>query len=65
MMGLWFAATFPGDVLGGWLGGFWSSMEKAHFFMMIGAIAALGGAALFALGPALRAVFDGERAERI
>jgi hypothetical protein len=40
-------------------------MEKAHFFMMIGAIAALGGAALFALGPALRAVFDGERAERI
>jgi proton-dependent oligopeptide transporter, POT family len=58
MMGLWFAATFPGDVLGGWLGGFWSSMEKAHFFMMIGAIAAVGGAAVFALGPALRAVFD-------
>jgi proton-dependent oligopeptide transporter, POT family len=58
MMGLWFAATFPGDVLGGWLGGFWSSMEKAHFFMMIGAIAAIGGAAVFALRPALRAVFD-------
>jgi POT family proton-dependent oligopeptide transporter len=58
MMGLWFAATFPGDVLGGWLGGFWSSMEKAHFFMLIGAIAAIGGAAVFALGPALRAVFD-------
>ena len=58
MMGLWFAATFPGDVLGGWLGGFWSSMEKAHFFMMIGAIAAVGGAAMAALGPALRAVFE-------
>ena len=29
MMGLWFAATFPGDILGGWLGGFWSTMEKA------------------------------------
>jgi POT family proton-dependent oligopeptide transporter len=58
MMGLWFAATFPGDVLGGWLGGFWSSMDKAHFFMMIGAIAAIGGAAVFALGPALRTVFD-------
>ena len=25
MMGIWFAATFPGDVLGGWLGGFWST----------------------------------------
>lgn len=58
LMGLWFAATFPGDVLGGWLGGFWSSMEKAHFFMMIGAIAAVGGAAVFALGPTLRSVFD-------
>jgi POT family proton-dependent oligopeptide transporter len=65
MMGLWFAATFPGDVLGGWLGGFWSSMDKAHFFMMIGAIAALGGAALFALGPVLRALFDEERSQRI
>ena len=58
MMGLWFAATFPGDVLGGWLGGFWSSMGKANFFLMIGAIAATGGAAVFALNPALRSVFD-------
>jgi len=58
MMGLWFAATFPGDILGGWLGGFWSSMEKANFFLMIGAIAAVAGAAVFALNPALRSVFD-------
>ncbi len=58
MMGLWFAATFPGDVFGGWLGGFWSTMEKANFFLMIGAIAAAGGAAVFALNPALRSVFD-------
>jgi len=58
MMGLWFAATFPGDVLGGWLGGFWSSMEKTYFFMMIGGIAAAAGAAVFALGPALHSVFD-------
>ena len=58
MMGLWFAATFPGDVLGGWLGGFWSTMEKAHFFLMIAAIAAGGGAAVLALNPVLRSVFD-------
>ena len=63
MMGLWFAATFPGDVLGGWLGGFWSTMEKAHFFLMIGAIAAAAGAAVFALNPALRSVFDDRPAE--
>ena len=58
MMGLWFAATFPGDVLGGWLGGFWSTMEKASFFLMIGTIAGLAGAAVLALNPALRSVFD-------
>ena len=58
MMGLWFAATFPGDVLGGWLGGFWSSMEKTSFFLMIGAIAAVAGAAVLALNPVLRSVFD-------
>jgi len=58
MMGLWFAATFPGDVLGGWLGGFWNSMGKTHFFLMIGAIAAAAGLAVFALNPALRSVFD-------
>lgn len=58
MMGLWFAATFPGDILGGWLGGFWSSMDKANFFLMIAGIAAVAGAAVFALNPALRSVFD-------
>ena len=58
MMGLWFAATFPGDVLGGWLGGFWSTMEKSNFFLMIGAIAGAAGLAVFALNPALRSVFD-------
>jgi POT family proton-dependent oligopeptide transporter len=58
MMGLWFAATFPGDVLGGWLGGFWSTMGKRDFFLMIGAIAAAAGAAVLALGPFLRSVFD-------
>jgi proton-dependent oligopeptide transporter, POT family len=58
MMGLWFATTFPGDVFGGWLGGFWSTMEKAHFFALIGAIAAAAGAAVLALNPLLRSVFD-------
>src|SRR5215212_6295242 len=58
MMGLWLAASFPGEILGGWLGGFWSSMDKANFFLMIGAIAAAGGAAVFALNPVLRSVFD-------
>ena len=40
MMGVWFATTFPGDILAGWLGGFWSSMGKPQFFLMIASIAA-------------------------
>jgi POT family proton-dependent oligopeptide transporter len=57
MMGLWFAATLPGDILAGWLGGFWSTIEKARFFLMIAAVAALAGAALWALSSAVRSAF--------
>jgi POT family proton-dependent oligopeptide transporter len=45
-MGLWFAATLPADILGGFLGGFWSTMAKPHFFIMIASIAAVAAAAL-------------------
>jgi POT family proton-dependent oligopeptide transporter len=45
-MGFWFAATLPADVFGGFLGGFWSTMAKPHFFMMIASIAGLAAAAL-------------------
>src|SRR4051812_43175968 len=58
MMGLWFAASFPGDILAGWLGGFWSTMEKTSFFLMIGAIAAAAGAAVLALNPIFREALD-------
>jgi proton-dependent oligopeptide transporter, POT family len=58
MMGFWFATTFPADILGGWLGGFWSRMDKADFYLMIAAIAALAGAAIWVLSSALKSVFD-------
>ena len=48
MMGIWFAATLPGDILAGFLGGFWSGMTKANFFLMIALIAALASVALAA-----------------
>jgi dipeptide/tripeptide permease len=58
MMGLWFAATFPGDVLGGWLGGLWDSLSKPHFFLMVALAPALAGLALYALRPVLRGAFE-------
>jgi POT family proton-dependent oligopeptide transporter len=53
MMGFWFAATLPGDILAGFLGGFWSSMAKADFFLMIASIAAFGSAAIWATSRAV------------
>ena len=55
MMGIWFAATLPGDILAGFLGGFWSTMDKASFYLMIAAIAALAAIALWILRSADRA----------
>jgi proton-dependent oligopeptide transporter, POT family len=47
MMGVWFAATLPADILAGFLGGFWSRMAKPDFFLMIAAIPAAAGAAMW------------------
>lgn len=47
LMGVWFLTSFSGNLLAGWLGSFWSEMEKPQFFLMIGAIAALASAAIF------------------
>jgi len=40
LMGVWFAATLPGEILGGFLSAMWGGMEKPKFFLMIGSIAA-------------------------
>ena len=47
MMGIWFATTLPGDILAGFLGGFWSSMAKPKFFLMIAMVAALASVAIW------------------
>ena len=58
MMGLWFAASLPGGILGSWLGGLWDSLSKPHFFLVIALAPALAGLALFALRPVLRKAFE-------
>jgi len=49
LMGFWFAATLPADIVGGFLGGFWSTMAKPRFFLMMALIAAGASLALSAL----------------
>ncbi len=56
LMGLWLTAVFVGNLLGGWLGSFWSGMDKTQFFLMIAAVAMLAGAIIFAFNRPLKAV---------
>jgi POT family proton-dependent oligopeptide transporter len=58
MMGLWFAASLPGGIIGSWLGGLWDSLSKPHFFLMVALAPALAGLALYALRPVLRGAFE-------
>ena len=58
MMGVWLATSFIGNFLAGYLGSFWSSMDKMSFFLMIAGVAALAGVVIAAfnrpLGKILR-----------
>src|SRR5499426_327419 len=58
MMGVWLGTSFIGNFIGGWLGSFWSGMNKMHFFLMIAAVAGFAGLVIAAfnrpLGKILR-----------
>jgi POT family proton-dependent oligopeptide transporter len=58
MMGVWLATSFTGNFIAGYLGSFWSTMTKPHFFLMIAGVAMAGAAVIWAfdrpLRPALR-----------
>ncbi len=56
MMGVWLATSFVGGFLAGYLGTFWSSMTKGHFFLMLALIAAVAGLMIALLIRPLRAI---------
>jgi len=58
MMGVWLATSFVGGFLAGWLGSFWSRMEKPEFFLLIAAVATLAGTAIFACRWLLRGMLN-------
>jgi POT family proton-dependent oligopeptide transporter len=58
MMGVWLATSFVGNFLAGWLGSFWSSMDKSDFFLMIAGIAAAAGVVIWAFNRPLRGIAD-------
>jgi POT family proton-dependent oligopeptide transporter len=58
MMGLWFLTSFVGNLVGGWLGSFWSLMDKSAFFLMIAGVSALAGLVIIAFNRPLRAALE-------
>ena len=56
LMGLWLATSFTGNLIAGWLGSFWSSMDKTTFFLMIAGIALIASAVILAFDRPLRSV---------
>jgi POT family proton-dependent oligopeptide transporter len=59
MMGLWLATSFTGNLMAGWLGSFWSAMDKVSFFAMLAGLAALAGIVIFAFNRPLRDILEG------
>jgi proton-dependent oligopeptide transporter, POT family len=47
MMGIWLATSFTGGFLAGYIGSYWSRMEKPEFFLLVAGIAALAGVMIF------------------
>jgi POT family proton-dependent oligopeptide transporter len=56
MMGVWLATNFIAGFLAGYLGTFWSSMSKDHFFLMLAAISLAAGLMIAVLNRPLGAV---------
>ena len=60
LMGLWFATSFAGNFLAGWLGSLWGSMDKIMFFLMIAGIAAAAGILILVFERPLRSMIAGQ-----
>ena len=58
LMGVWLATSFIGNFLAGYLGSFWSSMDKVHFFLMIAAVAAVAGVVMWTFNRPLRRILN-------
>lgn len=56
MMGVWLATSFFGNLLAGYLGTYWSSLDKSEFFLMLAMVSAAAGVVIALLNWPLRKV---------
>jgi POT family proton-dependent oligopeptide transporter len=59
MMGVWLGTSFVGNFLAGWLGSYWSSMNRMSFFLMIAGIAGVAGLVIWTFNRPLKTVIGG------
>lgn len=50
LMGAWFASMFLGNLFAGWVGGFWSSMTRPYFFLLMAGFGVVGAVLIEAAG---------------
>jgi POT family proton-dependent oligopeptide transporter len=62
MMGVWFLSSFFGNYLSGYLGTFWETMPKEHFFLLMSGLSFGAGMAFFALRKPLKRAMGRESA---
>lgn len=66
MMGFWFISSFFGNYLSGYLGTFWETMTKGHFFLLLAGISLATGVLMVALfAPLKKAIGDENRAHAV
>jgi POT family proton-dependent oligopeptide transporter len=63
MMGLWFITSFTGNLLQGYIGSFFSDMDKTQFFLLCAGIGALAGVITLAFVGPLRSILEARPAE--
>ncbi len=58
MMGMWFLSSFFGNYMSGYLGSFYSQMDKEQFFLMLSAFGIGAGIVMLVLNIPLRRILD-------
>ncbi len=54
LMGFWFTSMFLGNLVAGWIGGYWSTLASAPFFLCVSALGLVGAAIVEAARAPLR-----------
>lgn len=61
MMGLWFITSFTGNQLQGYIGSFFSRMDKVQFFLLCAALGLVAAAVTWAFDRPLRSILEGNK----